>query len=37
MTTGHVASGHDVRTSLVWLLGDLEGVDELLVDVADGC
>ena len=35
MTTGQVAGGHDVCTSLVWLLGDVEeGVDELLVDVA---
>ena len=38
MTTGHVASGHDVYTSLVWSLGDIEeGADELLVDVAEGC
>ena len=38
MITGHVASGHDVCTSLVWLLGDVEeGADELLVHVAGGC
>ena len=38
MTTGYFASGLDVCTSLVWLLGDFEeGADELLVNVTEGC